>query len=312
MLGESPLSERVRCWLRLVTSTSIDAATNLARPAKRDEQGQPRVEEPLWFRIGQFRLPKLPAIKLVQRIVLINSFAFTLLIARSDENWPCSLFDQWIATYPASFPEAKLILPGATSAVLAAGSDHAAASLLFSVANYPSRFSNTPSPYVEGVLKGNIQRVMLQIPKELIENGSIDPIAEILHDMVSTKEKAAASKQRVAVATDGFDDDPRALWQIPQARQFFRRLFRACPFVMFLSHPEGDLLKLFAACWLYDDDVTEAIQRERMAEFLNRAFSGLNGLNHSIALSEEQNREICQAAAKTLFAEMQPGTIPTA
>jgi hypothetical protein len=43
-----------------------------------------------------------------------------------------------------------------------------------------------------------------------------------------------------------------------------------------------------------------------LAEFLDRAFDGLNSLNHSRTLSEEQNREICTAAAKVLFGETPP------
>ena len=115
-----------------------------------------------------------------------------------------------------------------------------------------------------------------------------------------------AYRQSVGVMVDGFDDDPRGIWQFPKARQFFRRLFIECPFVMLVAHPDGGLLKLLAACWLYEDELTEGDQQQRMTEFLNRAFHGLNGLNHTLALSEEQNREICMTAAAVLFGETPP------
>ena len=66
----------------------------------------------------------------------------------------------------------------------------------------------------------------------------------------------------------------------------------------------GALLKVFAACWLYEDDLTEEVEQQRMAEFLNTAFVGLNGLNHTLALSEEQNREISFEGARILFGEV--------
>jgi len=84
---------------------------------------------------------------------------------------------------------------------------------------------------------------------------------------------------------DGFDDDPRGIWQFPQAREFFRRLFLECPFVIFVAHPDAGLLKLFAACWLYEDGLSEEVEQQRMVEFLQRAFHGLNGLNHTVMLS---------------------------
>jgi hypothetical protein len=304
MLGESPLPDRIRCWLHLVTATCFDPAAKAARPARRDEQGHPNVDEPLWFRIGQFRLPSYPALFLVQRTVLINSFAFTLLIARADASWPDPEFDEWIKVFGSIYPEANQILPDVAYVTTTAADDHAAASMSFSLSNYPSRFSDQPNPFVAHALKSvkeGAPVVMLHVPHELIEIGDTTLVASALNDMVSTREKAAAFGQRVGVIVDGFDDDPKSLWQIPRARQFFRRLFAECPYVMLVAHPDGDLLKLLAACWVYEDELTEDVEQQRMTEFLNRAFHGLNCLNHSLALSEEQNREICMTAARVLF-----------
>jgi hypothetical protein len=175
-----------------------------------------------------------------------------------------------------------------------------------SLTHYPSRYTDEPNPYVEGVLKGKLEVFMLHVPHELIEAGKPEPVAEILRDMVSSREKALAYRQRVGVLVDGYNDDPRGIWEFPKARAFFRRLFEQCPFVMLLSHPEGGLLGLIAACWVYEEGMTEEVERQRMQDFLHRAFYGLNGLNHTIMLSEEQNREICIAAAAVLFGEVPP------
>lgn len=209
----------------------------------------------------------------------------------------------------SSGPEAKPILPGVGSVTTTAGDDHAAASMYSLLSNYSSRFSDTPNPFVAHALKSvkdGLPLVVLHVPHELIESGDTTLIASALCDMVSTRENAAAFRQRVGVMVDGFDDDPRGLWVFPKVQQFFRRLFVECPFVMLVAHPEGGLLKLLAACWLYNDELSEEVEQQRMTEFLNRAFHGLNSLNHSLALSEEQNREICMAAARALFGETPP------
>jgi hypothetical protein len=306
MLGESPVPDRIRCWLHLVTPTHIDPVEKAARPARRVEQGSANVEEPLWFRIGQFRLTNFSALFLVQRIVLINSFAFTLLIARADAEWPCPDFERWPEVFTAAYPDARPITPGAGSVAVTTGENHVAVNMYSAVAHYPSRYTDEPNPYVEGVLKGKLGRFLLHVPHESIENGNPEPVAEILRDMVSSREKALAFRERVSVLVDGFDHDPRGIWEFPKAREFFRRLFVQCPFVMYLSHPNGALLLLFAACWIYEEGMTEEVEQERMTDFLRRAFHGLNGLNHTIMLSEEQNREICLAAAKVLFGDVPP------
>jgi hypothetical protein len=74
--------------VRVLREYSTTMLGEVARPARRDERGQPHVEEPLWFRIGQFRLPSFPALALIQRTVLINSFAFTLLIPGQTRSGP--------------------------------------------------------------------------------------------------------------------------------------------------------------------------------------------------------------------------------
>ncbi len=306
MLGESPLPDRIRCWLHLVSATSIDPAAKVIRPARRDEQGQPHVKEPRWFRIGQFRIADHPAPSLVQRTVLINSFAFTIVVARADSVWPCPEFEQWIKVFTSGYPAAKPILPRVSCLTVKAAGDHAAASMYPHFYHNPTRFVEDQNPYIVRGLKNELRLVILSVSRDLIEKGDTAPIASALTDMVSTREKAAAFRQRVGVMVEGYDTDPRELWQVPQARQFFRRLFEQCPFVMFLSHPEGALLKLFAACWIYEDGMTEEVEQQRMSELLHRAFYGLNGLNHTIMLSEEQNREICMAAAKVLFGEVPP------
>lgn len=302
ILAESPLPDRIRCWVRLVTATNFDPRTNVARPATRDEQGR-TVEEPLWFRIGQFRLPSQPAIFLVQRMVMVNSFAFTLLIARADAEWPDPEFDSWIEAFTTAYAEAQPVLPVIGCLNVMAGNDHAAASLSFTLASYPSRYIEEPNPYVEGAFKGNLAAFLLHVPRELIEIGNTAPIAEILSDMVSSREKALAFRQRVGIMVDGFDEDPRGIWQFPKAKEFFRRLFVECPFVLLLAHPDGALLKLLTACWIFEDDLTEEIERQRMIEFMHLAFHGLNALNHTIILSEEQNRELCVSAAAIIFGE---------
>ena len=94
VLGTAPLPDRIRCWLHVVAPTYHYPENSMPRPARREERGDPNVDEPLWFRIGQFRLVSHPGPLLVQRTVVINSYAFTLLIARADAQWPSKEFER--------------------------------------------------------------------------------------------------------------------------------------------------------------------------------------------------------------------------
>lgn len=307
ILGTSEFSGRIRCWVHLVAASYVDSESNLFRPARREERDYPDTWEPRWFRLGQFRLPASPAFTLVQRSVLINSFAFTLLIAPDNLAWPCQEFDEWIELFTQSYPSAHPLLPMPAQLKMASCGDHAAVSLYFLLTNYPTRFGEPQNPWVIKLLKDEIPLVMVPVPRELIEKSDPEPVVAILQDMVSSRENAMAFRQRVGISVEGFDADPRALWQIPEARMFFRQLFEQCPFSMLLAHPDGALLKLLAACWIYEPDLSEDAEGQRTADFLQRAFHGLNHLTHRLALSRELNEEICKAGARALFGDQSQG-----
>jgi hypothetical protein len=240
ILGQSPLPDRVRCWLHLVPPTCIDPTAG-PRPARREERDDPDIDEPHWFRIAQMRLPSHAAPGLVQRMVLINSFAFTLLASPLDSAWPCEEFDQWVQAFSNFNPAAAPIVCGAGRATAIHGEEHALSTLGWLYQQYPSRFGDDPNPFLVQAIKGEMGGFLLYVPRELIEEGDVSPIAEILHDMVGTREQVVAYRQRVSILVSGFDDDPRPLWQVLEARRFFRRLFLECPFLMLLAHPEGGL-----------------------------------------------------------------------
>ena len=62
------------------------------------------------------------------------------------------------------------------------------------------------------------------------------------------------------------------------------------------------MLRLLAACWLHDDPpVGLADEQERMGDFLNRAFAGLNQVMHRLTLSDELTRSVSLSSAEVLF-----------
>lgn len=303
MLGEASIPDRIRCWVHLVGASRIDSSAKVVRPARRDECDLPGVYEPHWFRICQLRLGEFPAISLVQRAVVINSFAFTLLIARPDSPWPDSEFDRWTSQFIGAYPAANAVTAGLGRVNLIAAGDHAGASIYPLLYHYPTRFRGEENPAFVQFLKNQRGLVMLSADRELIEKSNAEPLTWALRDMISTREKALAFRQRLGVMVVGYDADPRELWHVPEARNFFRNLFIECPFVMLLAHPDGGLLKLLAACWIYEEQMTDEMQQQRTHNFLARAFHGLNALNHTLAFSEELNREICDSAMRSLFGD---------
>lgn len=301
ILGQAPIPDHVSSWLHLVAPSYL-APSQDPRPAKRKEEGSPFVHEPDWFRICQFRLPMNPAANLVQRLIIINSFAFTFVIAPFGMGSLSGELIRHINAFEEAHPHSKALRAEAQTIGVCADTHHVAVSIYTTLYHYPSRYGPDPNTYPARFLKGEFGIVLLYIPRELIEEGNVSPIAETLNELVATRESELAFRRRVGVSVDGYNDDPRELWQIPEVRHFFRRLFSECSFVMLLDYPPGGLLKLFFFCWVHEDTQSDKdVEEARVTEFLDLAFKGLNEQVHRLALSDEVCREISVAAEHTLL-----------
>ncbi len=302
ILGEESLGNHVLVALSLITPSCISTDP---KPAKRNDVGHFEIHEPMWFRIAQLQLPVDPPIVIVQRQVVINSYAFSIFAVSPDKPNQQQYLELIYLEFSKVFPNA-MTLDKSGRVAISAGKNHAIASITNLFGHYPTRFLGMDNTLVEENLMGKYPIILVKIPQVLIENQQPEPIVEILRDMVFTKENATAYKQKISILVNGFDDDARELWQIPKVRAFLCLLFVACPFVMFLSHPEGSLLKLLASCWIYEEGQDEQGEKTRMSQFLNIGFDGLNKLAHRLSLSIELNEEIVREAAKTLFGEYPP------
>ncbi|MES2789828.1 MAG: hypothetical protein V4719_09410 [Planctomycetota bacterium] len=306
MLGQAPLDPRVQIWISLVPPTDFSNPRN-PQPAIRQHDPAADIMHPQWFRISQHRLATYRADHLVQRFVMINSFKFTILVTPNDRPWPAPEAVAWGEAFLRENPDAKPLTIGASTVEVDAGPEHAMASYYPLTWHYPTRFSEIPDPMMAKAVKGEVGVVILQITPEMIDSSDTLQPVTLLNDMIVTRENAFAFRQRVALIVTGYDDDKRELWQIPEVQNYFRELLLQCPFVLMLAHPQGNMLKVLASCWIYEDGLVEEQQNARMSDFWEITFQGLNELSYRLAVSDEVNREVCVAAIETLTGEPYPG-----
>ena len=304
MLGEIPLTGRVRCWLTITAPTLLQGET--VRPAATADRGLDEVAEPLWFRITQFRLLQHRADNLVLRTVMLNSFRFTIAVNRFDAELPSAEMEAWAKAFMTEYPAAIPLLPGVQKLRIHTTTDDYMASLSQLYGQYPSRFLGNTDPHMQSAARREVGGVGLLVTPEMIHSGDQSDIAGALHGMVGNRENTFSFRQLVHLQVSGYDNDPRGLWMIPEVREYFRTLLLQCPFVIWLAHQKGSLLKVLALCWTYEEAMTDEEWEHRMAEFYDIAFQGLNELAHRMAISEEANREICFAAAEAITGEKCP------
>jgi hypothetical protein len=164
----------------------------------------------------------------------------------------------------------------------------------------------------------------LLITRRSVEGGDIRGAVRFFEACGTCRAAALANIGRVIVAVEDYDDDTRELWQIPQARRYFGRLWRAVPHLLFFLLPEGwPGMAIFLAMMLHPKSPGGGVAvapngRAYMridgnwlaTEFLERGFSAMNAfaMRHGIAPSDSPMRAVVGRLNEQLRAHILMGT----
>lgn len=98
-------------------------------------------------------------------------------------------------------------------------------------------------------LANNTERsiVVLQIMRFEIENGEFSDALERLMVIADTRENALLYRESVVFSVDGYDDDARELYEIPEVRSFFSKIIDQWPhWFWFLCRDGGHISLLMS------------------------------------------------------------------
>lgn len=89
--------------------------------------------------------------------------------------------------------------------------------------------------------------VMIHIERQNIESRNLASTIERLLTLTDSRENVIRYRESVLFFTDGYDDDPRELQEIPEVRAFFRALVDEWPhWIWYLQRGTGSIALLFA------------------------------------------------------------------
>jgi len=91
--------------------------------------------------------------------------------------------------------------------------------------------------------------IFFVISREEIENGDISRIIGD-HGPQVTKKKLRQLQNRVHFTVDGYDDDPRELFEIPEVREYYLLAHRIWGGWSYFADIRSDCLKMVACCLL--------------------------------------------------------------
>ena len=139
--------------------------------------------------------------------------------------------------------------------------------------------------------------VFLVISRQQVESGDTQDPMVFLQHLVSNANTALEFKGRVSLIVDGYNDDARELFEIPEVRRYISALDGLWPYwFMFLSQAD-DSIKTLESCLCDTIEVipgVASVDMEQMERFLARHFTAFNRLCEVLAIPEEINQEISE------------------
>lgn len=151
--------------------------------------------------------------------------------------------------------------------------------------------------------------VIFRIPKDWIDNKYF---IEIDNSLKKLLEEPIIYENRLLILIDGYDDDPRPLWEITEVREYFKTLDLLFPYWFYFFNKNKDLQNLVGIKLLMLLLVsTKTIKKTRevatteydipeFKNFMNYHFRYLNELTDKLNLSLEENKKISKEVIECL------------
>jgi hypothetical protein len=144
--------------------------------------------------------------------------------------------------------------------------------------------------------------VMTTIHRNQIEAGDLNVFLEILRGL-NIQEPEHASVQRlrglqskIGFLIDGYNDDPRELFQIPEVRKYFQQIQAVWPFGLYFFNNEANTLLLLVLCHVepkiekgsQQNGAMLSVPTDKVIEFLNSSAPPIFSVAARVGWTPEQ------------------------
>ncbi len=93
--------------------------------------------------------------------------------------------------------------------------------------------------------------VFFGVPYDDIQSGDLSTVLDMLQGFLQSQDAVVNGRGRVSLFFEGYDDDPRDVYDIPEIRRYAKALDEAFPYWFYfviLDQPGGSTLQVLALC----------------------------------------------------------------
>jgi len=155
--------------------------------------------------------------------------------------------------------------------------------------------------------EARLDNLVLMASRSEVESGDTLPALASLRKLL-VPDNAAKVKGRLVFGVNGYDDDPRDLWEIPEVRSWMQKLDSQFPYWLYFmdTGPVSTLAFIaFSLCRYEKVPGGKMIPRDELQRFLVSHFIAMNQLSQELNESQEENDERSREINGFFFPERQ-------
>ena len=157
------------------------------------------------------------------------------------------------------------------------------------------------------LLKLGVDSIVMVVSRDEVESLDLSGCLGVLDSLIDSREKAMRFRDRVNFSVDGYNDDPRELFEIPEVRTFIRELDVKWPYWFFFLSKTTDTLKMimFSLC-RYQRARGGLIRYDPkdVKLFLYKHFDALNRIFGRFDFDKPLNKEMSEAIFDYFYSRM--------
>jgi hypothetical protein len=135
--------------------------------------------------------------------------------------------------------------------------------------------------------------IIFSVEREWVESGDISTVQQALESM-EQNDLLIVARNSISFITHGYDDDPRELYDIPEVRGWFQKLFAAHPGLFYWLDMDGTMFVLIGLLLFTPTRVAGnvALRNEDLQQYMVAGFAGLNQFCKKHGLSAEPTNRL--------------------
>jgi hypothetical protein len=144
--------------------------------------------------------------------------------------------------------------------------------------------------------------IFFGIPHDDVQACDTTTVLTALNSFLETQERVAWGRGRITLIFEGFDDDPRDVWNIPEIRRYIEKLDEQFPYWFYFADLDAHTLKVLALCLCRVVKVGNGStpDPEDLKHFLASHVIALNILCDRFDLGDEIKEEITKQVCEHL------------